>query len=57
MNTLTPKQIEDLLNIGYSIKTDEKSLQIQREVLYSLISKVYQLGFKKGSDHDIGRST
>lgn len=50
MNTLTLKQIEDLLNIGYSIKTDEKALQIEREVLYSLVAKVYQLGFKKGSE-------
>lgn len=50
MNHLTTKQIEDLLNIGYSIKTDEKTLQLERDILYSLISKVYQLGFKKGQE-------
>lgn len=51
MNTLTDKQIQDLLNIGYSIKTDEKALQIEREILYSIIRKTYQLGFKKGSEN------
>ena len=45
--TLTPKQIEDFLTIYGNIDLSKPDVQLSKEVLYSLVQKVYNLGLNR----------
>ena len=50
MKQLTDKQISDLLSIGFGLNTSEKTMQIERDVLFRILQKVFLIGSQKNID-------
>lgn len=46
MTQLTDKQLETLLKIGYNVPTDTKTVMLDKQVLFSLLRKVFIYGVK-----------